>query len=564
MFGIFSPLKRKSMMVNIDKDGMDHLERAEKKSMQIFKRSAKRMGTIMAMEMYLDKVNIDDIDEIAERYDRLETEENNDSTMSIKGRGTFLSKGSKGKKDSDNEVEESFLDSKRRRKRLMTIEALRRQTVLQKRKTLLMDNNMLDSMDEFDIYSDVDEEEVDFSRNTHQFSSWNTPNLSRRQSTLNYHQGSIRKDSNFSKNSKIEKNNKPKPKESAFSQVLSGGGMGLLTSKVPSFNLASKFKYDPNAKDKDGNPIKPTQLQKFGGNFLKMGGHLSSGLGKLEKTCSINPEGSFKLAWDHFQMMLILYVATLTPFKFSFIEDGDFPTWEKIDYVIDFFFTVDIVITFFTPIKVKGVYVYSKWKIFVNYAKTTLFFDIISVIPLDLILGSTNTGGAGSVTKLAKFAKAPRITKALRVTKLLRTLRMSNKQDTIFAKVVLYFSRSDLLFISIVPIYLMSMIVAQIFCCVWHLIARTSSDATNWLHYYQYEFEPTHDRFWASLYYVYSTFTTTGYGDIVPHTNIEFLVTIIMMMLGVLFYSYLYTTIINKFEKQNAKNKFFTDKLEEL
>jgi len=199
------------------------------------------------------------------------------------------------------------------------------------------------------------------------------------------------------------------------------------------------------------------------------------------------------MMWDHFQMLLILYVATLTPFKFSFIDDGEYMLWEYLDYVIDFFFTVDIFITIFTPIRINNELITSKLLILWNYAKTSLLFDVISILPLDLLIG--NSSGAGSVTKLAKFAKAPRIYKMVKITKLLRTLRMSKKKDTFFAKLVIYFSRSDLLMISIVPIYLGSMIVAQIFGCIWHLIANTSSNPSNWLMAYNYDKETIHDRF---------------------------------------------------------------------
>ena len=187
---------------------------------------------------------------------------------------------------------------------------------------------------------------------------------------------------------------------------------------------------------------------------------ISDGMAKAskKKKCLINPNGAFKMMWDHFQMLLILYVATLTPFKFSFIEDGEYPSWEYVDYVIDFFFTVDIVITILTPVTVKNKLITNKWEIFKRYAKTTLFFDVISVFPMELVFSSDS--GAGDAAKLAKFAKAPRIYKMMKITKLLRTLRMSKKKDTLFAKLARYFSRSDLIMMSIVPIYIGSMIVA--------------------------------------------------------------------------------------------------------
>jgi hypothetical protein len=172
-------------------------------------------------------------------------------------------------------------------------------------------------------------------------------------------------------------------------------------------------------------------------------------------------------------MLLILYVTTLTPFKFSFVQDGEFPTWEYIDYLIDFIFTIDIFVTLFTPIRINNKLVTNKCLIAWNYAKTTLIFDIVSVIPLDLIFGG-DAGSTGGAAKFAKFAKAPRVWKVMRITKLLKTLRMSKKKDTFLSKVARYLSRSDILFISIFPIYIASMIVAQIFCCIWHLIANNS------------------------------------------------------------------------------------------
>ena len=131
-------------------------------------------------------------------------------------------------------------------------------------------------------------------------------------------------------------------------------------------------------------------------------------------------------------------------------------------------------------------------------------------------------------------------------------------------KAAMYLKSSDLMIINIIPMYVGSLITAQLFCCLWHLVAKNSLDQNNWLVYYDYKEEHTLDKFWASMYYIYSTFTTTGYGDISPHTNTEFAMTIIMMILGIVFYSFLYSTIINKLDERRRKNQLFTEKLDTL
>lgn len=57
------------------------------------------------------------------------------------------------------------------------------------------------------------------------------------------------------------------------------------------------------------------------------------------------------------------------------------------------------------------------------------------------------------------------------------------------------------------------------------------------------------------MYYVYTTVSTTGYGDIVPDTAPEFTMTFLFMFGGVSFYSIIYSTIIRKLEEFRIKSE---------
>jgi hypothetical protein len=66
--GTTSPVKIRPIKVKIEKEELDHLEKEERRTMRIFMRSAKRVGTVQAIEKYLQSVNIDEVDGIMNRY----------------------------------------------------------------------------------------------------------------------------------------------------------------------------------------------------------------------------------------------------------------------------------------------------------------------------------------------------------------------------------------------------------------------------------------------------------------------------------------------------------------
>ena len=272
----------------------------------------------------------------------------------------------------------------------------------------------------------------------------------------------------------------------------------------------------------------------------------------------INPDGRPKKVWDHIQMMLIIYIATAFPFKLSYIEDGSYPMWDKAEYFVDFLFFMDMFITFFVPVFIKFKITYDHKQIAWKYIRFWFWVDLISVFPFDLLIKEE-----GATYEFAvKLLKTPRLYKIFRLMKMFRTFKASTKNDTAITELVRHVSKSEVLLISIAPIYLFGIIVAHIFACIWHYNSTGTGDPRNWLLRYNYDVEPIHDKFWASLYFVYATVTTTGYGDIVPDTTQEFVETIIFMVFGVVFYSFVYTTIMGKFEDRRLKNERFHTKID--
>lgn len=85
-------------------------------------------------------------------------------------------------------------------------------------------------------------------------------------------------------------------------------------------------------------------------------------------------------------MLLVFYTAWVSPFEFGFLERPTGPL-AITDNVVNGFFAVDIILTFFVAYLDKDTFLLidSHKKIAWRYAKTWLIFDIISTIPFEIV-----------------------------------------------------------------------------------------------------------------------------------------------------------------------------------
>lgn len=281
---------------------------------------------------------------------------------------------------------------------------------------------------------------------------------------------------------------------------------------------------------------------------------------KKKRRCLIDIDNKFKKIWDNTLLALIFYIAIFSPFKISFIDDSAYPYWTYFDYMIDFVFFIDLILTFFTPVYKNFRLIKSHKKIALRYLKVWFWLDLISIIPLDLIF--KNESGPGKV--LQGLIKMPKLYRMFRLLKIIRAIKLKQKNQTFIAKKLAQFLNSDTLASKIIPLYAIGILISYMFACLWHFVPKENPDRNSWLQRYGFLSEPTHDRFWASVYYIYATVTTTGYGDITPYTKQEFGLTVMFVWFGVSFHSLIYTTMLKNIENYRQKNMKYNEKLKFL
>jgi len=270
----------------------------------------------------------------------------------------------------------------------------------------------------------------------------------------------------------------------------------------------------------------------------------------------VKVDGKFKTAWDNLQLVFILYIAVFLPLKFSFYSTDTFFIWDAIDNLVDIYFAFDLILIFFTPYYSKGKLVTNHLFIALNYFKFWFWIDFLSIFPFDFVMSNYST----SYSKALRLAKLPKLYKMLKIAKLLRTLKLRKKGDSILGRVFGWLSGQESIGISILPYYIFGLVSTHIFACLWHFLSLNDENVDSWLFRYHYDSEAPIDRFVASLYYVYTTVSTTGYGDIVPGTSTEYLVTLIFMGAGVSFHSLIYTRIMIKLNEFRERREFFQEK----
>lgn len=243
------------------------------------------------------------------------------------------------------------------------------------------------------------------------------------------------------------------------------------------------------------------------------------------------------------------------PFKFSFIET-EFPKWDLIERSMDLVFLFEIIFTFFTPFYNNKNFLEVRHKqIALNYILSKWFWiDLISIIPFDLMFDFDN-----NYSVFLKIWKLPRFYKMLKIGRLFKNLAVKKKGNSWLVKVKNFFAKQKSI-IQIIPVGMTVFIICHCAACMWHFFGWYDDSPYSWVSRNKYRDEDIADRYVVSMYFIVQTITTVGYGDIGVHTRVEFLIAIIFMFVGVLFYSNILSNLLIIVSKKLEDHEYISEK----
>ncbi|KAF8391095.1 hypothetical protein HHK36_023395 [Tetracentron sinense] len=246
----------------------------------------------------------------------------------------------------------------------------------------------------------------------------------------------------------------------------------------------------------------------------------------------ISPFNPGYRAWEMLLVVLIIYSAWICPFEFAF------PTYKQdtlfiIDNIIDGFFAVDIILTFFVAYldSQSNLLVDDPKKIAFRYIVTWFIFDACSTAPfqsLSLLL-TDHSSGIGF-----KLLNMLRLWRLRRVSCLFTRLEKDIRFDYFWTRCT----------------KLVSVTLFAVHCagCFNYLIAdRYPHPERTWIGAVMPNFkeESLWDRYTTAMYWSITTLTTTGYGDLHAQNTREMLFYIFYMLFNLGLTAYLIGNMTN-------------------
>ncbi|KAL3747606.1 hypothetical protein ACJRO7_016411 [Eucalyptus globulus] len=248
--------------------------------------------------------------------------------------------------------------------------------------------------------------------------------------------------------------------------------------------------------------------------------------------------------WENFLVLLVVYTAWASPFEFGFLKKPK-PPLSIIDNVVNGFFAIDIVLTFFVAYLDKATYllVDDPKKIAWRYTTSWFALDVISTIPSELAQKFSHSplGGYGLFNML-------RLWRLRRVSALFSRLEKDRNYNYFVLRC------AKLLCVTVFAVHCAG-------CFYYLLAARNHDPAETWMGKTILQ-DSLGIRYVTSLYWSITTLTTVGYGDLHPVNVREMLFDIFFMLFNLGLTAYLIGNMTNLVIHGTSRTRKFRDTIQ--
>ena len=265
----------------------------------------------------------------------------------------------------------------------------------------------------------------------------------------------------------------------------------------------------------------------------------------------LDPNAPFRRIWDGVQVVFLIYVSVFVPFRVCFDVPPEPWHWDFcFDILVDFFFLVDVALSFFTGYA-RAPDGHTEWRrtlVIRHYLRGWFIIDLLSVLPVNyVVIAFDDSKGNVGAFRLLRF------TKLLKLLRLMRVKRIVERYETLLG--VLHSTGGN--WFQMFKLTLAIFWVGHMMCCFWFLAGddEVGVDAAGneviisagWVSgqglrapgsakaqaYHADGSAITHfDQYLTSLYWGMTTMTTVGYGDISASTTAEKVYSIVSMLVG--------------------------------
>jgi CRP-like cAMP-binding protein len=279
----------------------------------------------------------------------------------------------------------------------------------------------------------------------------------------------------------------------------------------------------------------------------------------------IHPESWYYGLWVTLMFVCIFYISCIDTYVLGFIED-ETDTTIILGLFIDVIFAIDLVLNFFLAYyDFDENLILKRQNIILNYLTHGFTIDLLTAIPFSSILNLQwidNTSTNRQI-KLVRIAKLTRMSKLSRVLKLTKLAKIFKRDDSTVFRFKLF---DDLNINSnirrFIRFFVYFIMFNHVSTCIWVFVGTL--DYPNWIFVAGLQDRENVTLYVHSLYFNFSTVFTIGYGDITSTNVIERIYNIMLMLVGVMMYSFAITSLSNIVVKIDKKEKNYNKNIELL
>ena len=271
-----------------------------------------------------------------------------------------------------------------------------------------------------------------------------------------------------------------------------------------------------------------------------------------EQGIFIRPDSIFKIYYDGFSLLFVLFSMFFIPLILAFPEYNE----NKVklillfifDVIIDCFYFSDIIITCLTAVYyiIEEQLITEFSVILKKYIQGFFFLDLITAIPFNSILDFYDFKNVGKYINFPSYFRGIYLLRLIRLLKSFKVFLNNSFIENMINYLNMKVGSLDVdkyyrLFLS-----LFSTIYSfHLFGCIFIFIGK--NNYPNWITYQGIDIQDNKDIYIASIYFVCATIFSVGYGDVVSKNHPERFFNVIMLTIGMLIYSWMVSALSNSF-----------------
>ena len=275
----------------------------------------------------------------------------------------------------------------------------------------------------------------------------------------------------------------------------------------------------------------------------------------------IKSDGLFKIILDIILFLCVAYdliIDTLILGMFNKNLNEKSYIFHLCDFIKEIFYIIDFILGFFITYYSKEDLLVSKLNFLIyNYISTWFLLDLFEAIPFNFILYyklPKNNSYSQSYSNPNSLYYLFTLIQKLKIFKILS----ENSNIMIFLNKFEHFTFYSSVYISLIGFFL----ILHNISCIYIFLGKFTYP--NWIVHLGIEQDNFIEIYIYALYYIISTVTTVGYGDVSTYTCLERFFGIFILIVGIMGYSVALTSVSGYIHKMNSKAENYQENIKFL